>query len=435
MLMPFQILGIWLRAILAVIFLGAGIYFLKQWYDHRRHAVIVERPAADPLQPDRARLAAAPNEFDRAEAPARPDDRLAPAENPGQTEMRMVSWEFGWNKETMWLLSGLEFILSSFLLGWIWPKLLRRAGEGTLQTWRGTGEVRRLSRGDGTELHIEMHGPEDGIPIVLTHGWGLDLDEWICVRGLADEYRLIVWDLPGLGQSVSPATADWSMEKLAGDLAAVLELAGDRPAILVGHSIGGMITLTLCKEQPELVAERAAGLVIVNSTFINPCRTAKQAALYVALQKPILEPLCRLQIGLAPLFWAMNALAYLNGSAHWSTSRTSFSGKETRNQLGFLTRYYATSWPSVIARGFLGMFRYDVAGALAKIETPALIITAEKDELCRPSASEHMASTMPNARLETIEGARHCGGFEHAERLEDLIAAFARQNSPVAAVG
>ena len=36
----------------------------------------------------------------------------------------------------------------------------------------------RLRRPDGSELQIEFYGPEDGTPIVLTHGWGLDTREW-----------------------------------------------------------------------------------------------------------------------------------------------------------------------------------------------------------------------------------------------------------------
>ena len=45
-----------------------------------------------------------------------------------------------------------------------------------------------------------------------------------------DRFRLIAWDLPGLGRSVQPADGDYRLEKLARDLEAVLGLAGGRPA-------------------------------------------------------------------------------------------------------------------------------------------------------------------------------------------------------------
>ena len=66
----------------------------------------------------------------------------------------------------------------------------------------------RLRRPDGSELQIEFYGPEDGPPIILTHGWGLDSREWNYLkRDLSGVFRLIVWDEPGLGSPPAQATA------------------------------------------------------------------------------------------------------------------------------------------------------------------------------------------------------------------------------------
>src|SRR5206468_10043276 len=111
--------------------------------------------------------------------------------------------------------------------------------------------------------------------------------------------------------------------------------AGNRPAVLVGHSIGGMITLTYCKLFPEALGSRVAGLVLAHTSYTNPVRTTQMAALYTALEKPVLIPLLYLTIALWPLAWLMNWMSYLNGSAHQSTHKTSFSGNETRGQLDF----------------------------------------------------------------------------------------------------
>jgi pimeloyl-ACP methyl ester carboxylesterase len=409
MLMPFQILGIWLRAILSIALLVGAGYLLKQWYDHRE-IVIERRP-----------IVVAETATKRSDTP-----------QPGETtaiETTSVPWSFGWNRETAWLISGLALLIWSIGGGFSWPKVLRRSGEGAPKSIRGTGEIRRLKSDDGTELYVEIHGRTDGVPIVLTHGWGLDVDEWFYASKWADRYRLIVWDLPGLGESKSPGTKDWSVEKLARDLAKVVAIAGDRPVFLLGHSIGGMITLTFCKLFPQIRTERVAGVIIVHSTYTNPCRTAKWSGLYTALQRPVLEPLCWAMIALAPLFWLMNWVSYFNGSAHRSTSKSSFSGRETREQLGFLTRYYVWAWPSVVARGFLGMFRYDVSAALSTIDTPALIVAADRDELCDPSASRHMASAMPSARLEMIGDAKHCGLFERFQEFGKLVNGFVDEHS------
>jgi hypothetical protein len=58
--------------------------------------------------------------------------------------------------------------------------------------------VSRLGRPDGSELRVECYGREDAPPIILTHGWGANSTEWDYLKEeLADDFRLIVWDLPG----------------------------------------------------------------------------------------------------------------------------------------------------------------------------------------------------------------------------------------------
>src|SRR5690348_13932517 len=81
-------------------------------------------------------------------------------------------------------------------------------------------------------------------------------------KRLSDRFRLILWDLPGVGQSSQPGDRDYSTERFAQDLRAVLELSGDRKALLLGHSIGGMTIQTFCRLFPDVVASRVAGIVL-----------------------------------------------------------------------------------------------------------------------------------------------------------------------------
>ena len=130
----------------------------------------------------------------------------------------------------------------------------------------------RLRRTDGSDLHVEFYGPEDGILIVLTHGWGLHGGEWNYLkRELAGDFRLIVWDEPGLGDSTRPTSRDYSINNLARSLEAVLALAGGKPAILLGHSIGGMIILTFCRLFPSALGSRVSGLVLSHTTPYESC--------------------------------------------------------------------------------------------------------------------------------------------------------------------
>ena len=278
--------------------------------------------------------------------------------------------------------------------GWS-TRWLRRRGRDEPNHQRD-GEEHRLRRPDGTELQVEFYGPADALPLVLTHGWGCDSTEWYYTNcKLSDRYRLIVWDLPGLGRSSAPANNDYSLEKMAGDLDAVIRLAGDRPVILAGHSIGGMILLTYCRLYPEALGQRVRGLILAHTTYTNPVKTTSMASLYTALQKPVLEPLCHLMIWLSPVVWLLNCLSYLNGSAHRSSERSAFSGNETRGQLDFYAAYTPRCWPAVIARGMLAMFRYDATAKIGTIGVPVLVVVGDGDKMCTPEASEFMQRSIP----------------------------------------
>ena len=132
---------------------------------------------------------------------------------------------------------------------------------------------------------MECYGREDAPPIILTHGWGANSTEWDYLKKeLSEEFRLIVWDLPGLGRSTRPTNRDYSMENLSRHLDAVLALAGDQPAILLGHSIGGMITLTFCRLFLKAMGDRVRAIALVQTTHTNPVRTTNMAGLLTALE-------------------------------------------------------------------------------------------------------------------------------------------------------
>ncbi|MBD0343654.1 MAG: alpha/beta fold hydrolase, partial [Coleofasciculus sp. Co-bin14] len=163
----------------------------------------------------------------------------------------LYEWYNGELVGTSYLLAGVAMVLWSFGGRFISLPLFRRPGTDEPEFLR-TGTVQRVSRPDGTVLNVEFYGPEDGQAIILSHGWGPNSTVWYYAkRQLSDRFRVIVWDLPGLGKSSKPKNKDYSLEKYARDLEAVINLAGDKPVILLGHSMGGMINLTFCRLFPE----------------------------------------------------------------------------------------------------------------------------------------------------------------------------------------
>lgn len=299
-----------------------------------------------------------------------------------------------------------------------------RPGEREPVIERG-GQVHRLSRPDGTVLHIEHYGPGDGGTLVLTHGWGLNAAAWFYAKQLlAPRFRLILWDLPGLGQSRAPDNRNYELPKLAADLAAVVEFAGG-PVVLVGHSIGGMIMLTFVREFPELMRRQVRGLVLTHTTPMNPVRTAWLGPLWRALQGPLIKPMCFLTILLSPVMRLLNWLGYLNGLLHTQIHFGQYGGHETRGQLEFAARFTPLASPAVSAWGMLAMTRYNAEDVLPEVNVPALVIAADHDKATLPSASGQMARAIPGARIVTLSPAGHMGLFEQHAVWAEAVADFA----------
>ena len=314
------------------------------------------------------------------------------------------------------------------LLGWsalgrqIVLRLLARSDDDPTRAERALGQM--LKGADGSDLYVEFYGPAVAPPIVLTHGWSLDSTIWFYAkRDLAKRFRVIVWDLPGLGKSKAGGSEAVSLASFAQDLRAVLGLANG-PAVLVGHSIGGMTIETLARDSPELFGREVAGIVLLNTTYTNPLETIVFSGLFKALRWPIIEPLLTLQIWLQPLAWMSSWQSYFSGSAHLS-ARLAFGRYVTRSQLEHVALLMTRNPPAVMAKGDLAMFRWDATAALRRIAVPALVIGGSADIVTRPEASRTIATKIPGARLQIVEGVNHMGFLERADLYNSAIAEFA----------
>lgn len=322
-----------------------------------------------------------------------------------------------------YLVSGLVMVLWSFGGRFLSLPLLRRRGSDEPKFMR-TGSVQRLQRPDGSVLQVEFYGPEDGQPIILSHGWGPNSTVWYYAkRQLSDRFRVIVWDLPGLGKSSRPKNKDYSLEKYARDLEAVIAIAGDKPVFLLGHSMGGMITLTFCRLFPQL-GQRVAGLILVDTTYTNPVKTCIFSSLICKLQKPLLEPLLHLATLLSPILWLMTWLSYFNGSLYISVELSGFTGTETRGQLNFAGLLSALGSPGVLARGTLAMFKFDETKTLATINVPALVICGASDIATKPVASDRMKAELPNSERVTLKPGGHMGLMEQNQQFAEVVSTF-----------
>ncbi len=279
---------------------------------------------------------------------------------------------------------------------------------------------------DGAVLHVETLGSQSAPTIVLTHGWGLNADAWWYTKhALAERFRVVVWDLPGLGRSKSPKDGKFTIDRFAQALGAVVQSTGPGPVLLVGHSIGGMTTQTFWRACPAALRQRVNGMVLVDTTHENPLHTMRLSWLWQALRWPAIEPMSWLTILFSPLVWLFSWQGYLSGSNQLAMRMTGFGRFATRGQVDFTARLACKGSPGVQAAGNLAMFRWKATEVLPTIDVPILILTGTKDIVTLPRASELIAEAAPNTRLIRIDGAGHMGFMERSEVYNEAIAVFA----------
>lgn len=102
---------------------------------------------------------------------------------------------------------------------------------------------------DGKPVFYQMEG--SGQPVVLLHGFAEDGTVWENqVKYLKSKFLLIIPDLPGSGKSPMNE-ASWSMEYFAECIRGILDKENIAKAIMIGHSMGGYITLAFADKYPD----------------------------------------------------------------------------------------------------------------------------------------------------------------------------------------
>jgi pimeloyl-ACP methyl ester carboxylesterase len=244
-------------------------------------------------------------------------------------------------------------------------------------------------------------------------------------KHLSDRFRVIVWDLPGLGQTEQPKDDIDSLDQMAADLHQVLSIAEGKPVVLVGHSIGGMTNITFAKQFPEALGSQVKGIVQIDTTYTNPVKTTSNRRFNLALQKPVGEPILHLMILFSPIVRIVNWISYQEGILYLKNASSSFAGSETRGQVDLVSRTQAQSSPGVVARGTLAMFHWDGTTVLPQVNVPVLILVGKQDTTTPPSASATMERSIPGAQMQVIDPSSHYALLEKNQVVNDAIAQFA----------
>jgi len=117
-----------------------------------------------------------------------------------------------------------------------------------------------VSATDGTTISYDVRG-DGNTALVFVHGWCSNRTFWReQFDAMANEHRVVAIDLPGHGNS-GRAREKWSLSTFASDLTTVIQALDLKRVVLIGHSMGGHVSL----EAARLLPERVIGVVGVDT--------------------------------------------------------------------------------------------------------------------------------------------------------------------------
>lgn len=274
-------------------------------------------------------------------------------------------------------------------------------------------EHHEIASTDGGTLHVIERGV--GRPLLLIHGITLQAGVWAPqFHLLADRYRVLAMDVRGHGRSVA-GDGGFGRKIAARDVATVVEHFDLRDAIIVGHSMGGMILMEFAGDFRDLLSERIAGLVFMDT------------AAYQILPKPALPVAKALGRRVNHRFGRGKRIPqprFGEDDISWVLARVAFGRNPSAAAVDQVRRYVEEVPQSTSLPSGIDLMDHDAREALKTTKTPSLVIVGSMDLLTPVWAARRIASFLPYARFEVLEGAGHQlmqeRPYEFAELLDDF---------------
>lgn len=293
------------------------------------------------------------------------------------------------------------------------------------------GEPLWVESFDGTRIHARVFGPPGAPGCVFCHGVTLDHSIWhYQLRELAAEgrLRLVAMDARGHGRS-GPArgpegTTDFRASTLARDLRAVLLAADVRPAVVVGHSMGGMLAqgFACLEEEPSDARALVAGYVLVCTTFTSELAIWRPTGPRVPGLRERVERRFE-RFARDPDRLERLRLPPLSDAALLAT-RLGFGRNPSVSQVVFTHQLIDACSAETLAAAMAGLADFDVLDRLESIDVPVLICAGRWDLITPAFLAKEMARRIPDAEIVTYPDAGHMVMLERHREFTPLLRAF-----------
>ncbi len=248
----------------------------------------------------------------------------------------------------------------------------------------------------------------------MIHGWSSSWYAMSPLLGLVSQrFRAIAVDLPGYGAS-PPLHERVTIPAYVDVLADFVERVTDGQVVLIGHSMGGMISLTMALRYPALV-ER---MVLIDPTitgrlsnsinfFVSPITILER----FGLGSLIVSSVERMMVGITDRL--MRPVSYAERSGITREEHHRLQADVRRPGQG-----------KVRAECFFAMRENDLQGQLGQVEVPALVVWGAEDNTVPLRDAGVVADEWPTAELRIIPKAGHWPHFETPDTVRRQVASF-----------
>jgi pimeloyl-ACP methyl ester carboxylesterase len=275
----------------------------------------------------------------------------------------------------------------------------------------GRMKIHSVGGGGGLQLHVREWGNPDGPPILFIHGWSQNHLCWMkqCESALADEFRLVAYDLRGHGMSEAPLEPEHYTdgELWADDVAAIIDqLRLDRP-VLVGWSYGSFVICDYVRRHGQ---DRIAAI-----NFVEGAINTNEAAFGTFIGPGLLDHFAGATADDLPTnIWAMRAFVK-------ACAARPLTVDDLETAICWNILVPARIRASLFAR------EIDCDDVLHSLEVPLLVTQGQADTVVLPATAEHILATCPTAELSWYDGVGHVPHLEEPERFNRELTELTRR--------
>ncbi|MDP2920567.1 MAG: alpha/beta hydrolase, partial [Dehalococcoidia bacterium] len=274
---------------------------------------------------------------------------------------------------------------------------------------RGKPPAEKLVGKEGSSLvrvkdseYVQLNDNRPESAIVFLHGWLMSPEMWShSIKALEGKIRCIALWQPGHGRSSAPGPG-FTMESWADTVMQTLDNLNVKRVVIVGHSMGGMLSLQIALKYPD----RISGMVLVDTqdTAWDEDRNTRWMQ----------------TVGFVAKNWSQTTAPSIAGFLLGENFIKSHPG-------------WVTGWAEEVAKydlhgqlhlGGAIANRPDFSARLPEIKIPALVVHGSVDQAIAPDVGKTIAQRIPGAEYKEIPGAAHCPPLETPEAFTNILISF-----------